>query len=1053
MAIPGGVKRSKPRSSPKPKKVVKAKPRVVKVAPEATRPVTPTQRKEIDRRAGRENYTYRLKKEYDAENEAEKKHGGGALNLGVVKAPSLHEIGKELKGQGYYAAITHKAGEAISKHVPTKVLKNLTKDVVDFPSQAVPSLYVPGKEVVTGHPKKAVKIVVKGITETVKHPTEHPLNTVLIARGGVSTLGRGAGAAMRSGALGKGAKGIASTERAPLKLTGKVEQQQRYSKDVIDKGVQKLGEKSKTVVKVRQKRALNRRVDREIGANEGVRRTVRERTREEVESVKPKHHDAVPLVNEGVLKHPTTVKRDLQAELQRLREAKPTEPVDRRANADNIKRVEKLLNDQKFIADPTSAFGAARAYARAQKPVTVKRVHYGDLEPKQVQRRVILPHAVREMGLKYDEGGTRIFDRAATLKAVARRERKTGQKVKVKIPKEEFTSPRFVSRSGQTVSDRAILEDFKAKGGDPKNLSYVPESASFKGARNFYVNTSRRGSPERAVFKGKNTKGAQYERDFDVLVEQAVKAAGKVSSHEGVDRLISNFGHSKPGGKMFTGKEAERERLNLEAETGEQWTPMRVLRGQSKEAGERIKAGLTPGEMPRLFSEHVGEKDGNVVLFPEKVAKRIRDHESVAKNPMAKDFAAVNQRFRHVVLPTSPRWFTGNITEMVLRTAVEDPTYLKSVVTGRHLESAVKELGGQAAVERLRAAGGAGHFGSQSKLDIHRVPETEIAKAVHALRRAPGPKQVVDAWDLYKRAVFGANSRAESLIYYAGLGKEAAREVQSFTGSWHKTLDLGGPAYRDVAKGLLDSNNVERYARAIDSMRGRYSNLSPKMRAYTTTITPFVPWYMNALWFVGTLPIRHPIKTAVLAGINADQKKALEKAGLTHFGEGAVPGFLQGSIPTKKGLLRASQYSPFGAFSDPAETAAGSILPQASFAENLAGLNYKHQQLRDSEGHPIEQFPERIPIALNTLAESFTPFLRHVRQVREQGGSSRDTSTAISPKVKAGTRVSTGEGLKRTFNPFYISGKKVVKTNGEFSDLYKTLTPVVKEDFSDLYRK
>ena len=57
MAIPGGVKRGKPRSSPK--KIIKVpkpevsvqapKPRVVKVAPEATRPVTPQQRKAIER--------------------------------------------------------------------------------------------------------------------------------------------------------------------------------------------------------------------------------------------------------------------------------------------------------------------------------------------------------------------------------------------------------------------------------------------------------------------------------------------------------------------------------------------------------------------------------------------------------------------------------------------------------------------------------------------------------------------------------------------------------------------------------------------------------------------------------------------------------------------------------------------------------------------------------------------------------------------------------------------------------------------------------------------
>jgi hypothetical protein len=597
---------------------------------------------------------------------------------------------------------------------------------------------------------------------------------------------------------------------------------------------------------------------------------------------------------------------DLQAELGRLQAAKPKDAYEKRQNAENVGKVQALLNDKQFLANPQPVFTAARTYARSQKPVTMQRVHYGDLAPGQASRRPLLPFAVRDMGLKFDEEAN------------------------------AFRDPK-----GAAVPDSTILKAFKAKGGDPKNLAYVPEARSFKGARNFYINTSKRPFREAQTFKGKNTEGALYSRDYETLIEQAVKARGKVSAHEGVDRLVNEFGHVKPGGKYFNGAEAVKESQNLEAATGERWVAMRVLRGQSKEAAARIKQNLAPAEFPRMFTDVVSEADGNVVLFPERVARRIMAHENASKNVIARDFQAINQRFRHVVLPTSPRWFVGNVTEMLLRTAIEDPTFIKAAYTGRNLENVVKEIGGQKAVDRLRAAGGTGHFGAQEQFDIHRTPEAQIPRALHALRKAPGPKQAVDAWDLYKKLVFGANGRAEALIYYAGLGKEASREVHTFTGAWHKTLDLGGPAYRDVAKGLQNTPAIERYAKAIDDMRGKYTNLSPRFRALTITITPFAPWYVNALHFVFyTLPVKHPIKTGLLAATVQGQQDKLNGLGLSHFphnGVDPVPGFLQGSVPTKKGLLRVNQYFPFGAFADPADTGASLLTPQFSFAENLKG--------------------------------------------------------------------------------------------------------------------
>lgn len=950
----------------------------------------------------------------------------------LEKAGKLHvtyQGGDPLSGLNrVFSLASAEAGKGLKKVGAPKIVRNAAKEVIDSPAQAVPATAM-----AITHPKMVVRQIKQTVTHPVKSFEEQPVTTLLLARGALAGAGRAAGATLRVAPKGTAIHKLGSTERVPLKLESGGHLPQRYSKDVTVKAVQKAGEKSKRVVKARAKRAEHRQLDRVIGTNEGVRRVNRDRAIVTTQKAAPKHgKDAVALVNEGVIKSSKTVKADLEAELARLHKERGRlkQPAEQQANAANIASVTKLLADEKFLARPHDTITSARSFARTQKQkATPALIHYGDLTKEQALTRPLLPHAVREMGLRYDEGGQQIFDRQASLKAVARHNRKTGAKVKAKIPTQETTQARFVTPSGKTVAPSEIIKDFKAKGGDPRNLAYVPERLSFKGSRNFYEPTSSRPSPDKKVFKGKNTKAGLYERDYDVLVQQASKAAGRVSRHEGIDRLINQYGKSKPGGGYFKWDEAQKEILNQRA-VGKDYVPLQILRGQSAEAAGRIKEGLNPDEMPQMFRP-AEQGDGKIVLLPAAVAKRIAEHENIGTRvPLVRGFQAVNQRFRHAVLPTSPRWAVGNLAEMLGRMAIEDPTLFKSVMTGRHVENVLRQHGGQKAVDILRSAAGTGHIGAQAKWDIYRAPEHAIVKAVHAVRKTHGPKEVVDAWDLYKRAVFGANTRAEDLIYYAGLGKEASRQVHEVTGAWHKTLNLGGKAYEDVAKGLLDSPNVERYARAIDDMRGRYSNLSPKGRSLTLTLTPFAPWYVNALHFVFvTLPVHHPIKTALLGQTVESQRKKLEKLGITHFeidGVKPTPAYLLGRV----GNTPAAQFTPFGAFTDVGGNAANLVLPQASgVIKNLGGQDFAGRQLKDAKGKPIEEGdPRTIGIALNTLAESFVPFLRHARTIREKGGSHAATSTVLSPKnTKYGPGKSTGEGLKRAFNPFYGAKRQPVK--------------------------
>jgi hypothetical protein len=325
------------------------------------------------------------------------------------------------------------------------------------------------------------------------------------------------------------------------------------------------------------------------------------------------------------------------------------------------------------------------------------------------------------------------------------------------------------------------------------------------------------------------------------------------------------------------------------------------------------------------------------------------------------------------------------------------------------------------AARELMARTGGGHFGMQARLDIYRPPKHEVTRAIHALRRSPGPKQVVDLWDIYKNAVFHGNNKIERLGAYAAIGKEAQRDVQAATGAWHKALSLGGKAYDDAAHGLVGTEKQIQYAKAVDDLRGRYSKFSPAAREFITSYTPFAPWYANALYFVFvTLPVKHPIKTGALASSFQAVRADLEAQGLSHFlpEDQRLPGFLQGSVKKGDGRLNLQRYVPFGAFSDPLGTAGDMVLPQVSSTIlNLGGVNWQLRKLRNQQGEE-PMMDERALIALNTLAESFTPFLRHTRQIREKGGSPQDTSTVLRPRTREGTSTSYGAGARRAFDPF-----------------------------------
>jgi hypothetical protein len=131
----------------------------------------------------------------------------------------------------------------------SKEAKAAGRDIVDTPANAVPSLYVPAREVAKGHPGKAASMLAQPFIDTAKHPlkslAEHPVNTVLIARGGEGALGHGIGKALRtapSEALRKAGSVERRTAEIPNARTN-IQEGRTYSKDAIVMAGQKLRDK------------------------------------------------------------------------------------------------------------------------------------------------------------------------------------------------------------------------------------------------------------------------------------------------------------------------------------------------------------------------------------------------------------------------------------------------------------------------------------------------------------------------------------------------------------------------------------------------------------------------------------------------------------------------------------------------------------------------------------------------------------------------------------------------------------------------------------------
>lgn len=927
-------------------------------------------------------------------------------------------------------------------------------DLVNLPKNAVLGMYALGDagvsaaggdwskagQLVEGFKQGALYNLLTGdFVEAERAISANPLYSALEVSGAGSAVGRTLGAGARVGgraATLAGAEGnvlarAGSTVREPLRLgdTGQVVQR-RYSPDLIRKGFQvaadrrreQRGEDPNVATGSRLTRELQRAADETAAQAEGMRRPGRaraQRAARRLEKRTPRRfRDLVQGAVEGEYRSPATFEKDLRAKYDRLQKAweqdrRSMPPDAKRHNREQREVISMLLGDRKKLEQARARiFPVADEYRVYADEVEAELLRTGALDPEQARAAKLRTFAVAHMGARFSK--------------------RDG----------------LVDGEGNKVTTKQI-ERHIAKDPEARMPAFVSHRPGVGGTSAHFVNWlgGRKSTEGKGPRTGEAARTGGQDPSFRALEDSLVRGQGIADAARNFDRYVADLGVKHPQGRMFTWEEAidYNENRRFDADGNEipgvvEMVPVRVVPASyDPQRAEAIIEGQGTAVHPdvgsitqnriaeSLRAPGAGERGAkNVVLVPKVQVDRLKEHQFSGTGEPGKVGQTITGAFRGTVLPFSTKWLTGNTVEAALRLSLNDTPLglVASRRAGRKVMKKLEEIDAQAARELdVRATGGLLYGGQRTVYGgAERFTGTRYeraAKTAAALRRVPVVKQIGDAVGTYQRAVFAFNGKLEHYAQVTALGKEARREIQSVTGSWSKAARAQKAAVEDVARGLVGTPAQVRYARAVDETLGKYNKFSPTQRRMFQTIAPFAPWYLNSVRFLlHTLPVRHPVKTALLATVERTLEQEFEEQ---H--KGVPPGSLEGAIPTGDGGFRdLARYTPFGLTADGAKAIVDPFIPQfSSVIQILNGNSWTGNKLRLQDGsRPGDG--KKIAMALYAAIESVVPAVSVARRLQEGGETAFDDSTVFSPKTKPGTagpdaEPSFGAALNRVFNP------------------------------------
>ncbi|HEY4096153.1 MAG TPA: hypothetical protein VGM33_11600, partial [Baekduia sp.] len=323
-----------------------------------------------------------------------------------------------------------------------KVTTNAIKDMINLPAEAIPSLYGLAAQATEGRVDaaggrhasardatlKAGEMLAQPYIDVAQHPiksfVDHPVNTALLFSGAEGAVGRTLGRAGRAlpGDLGA----AASTARASRTVPGTaLEQTRAWSPDVIRKGGQvaverarqgranRLGRKAAASAGDRAEalqakahrargtqmpdRDIRRRVDERLDLNETLRREDRGKATGAANRAIPRElrkgdDPTTVLVAQNIIK-PNDA--DLRAYRDELVAGHPTlSHAKLAASKVLVRHIDAKL---KSGVDWARVQHAAAGYRTATAAGQAKLGDAGILDPAQIERRALMPYAVRHM--------------------------------------------------------------------------------------------------------------------------------------------------------------------------------------------------------------------------------------------------------------------------------------------------------------------------------------------------------------------------------------------------------------------------------------------------------------------------------------------------------------------------------------------------------------------------------------------------------------------------------------------------------------------------------
>lgn len=552
-------------------------------------------------------------------------------------------------------------------------------------------------------------------------------------------------------------------------------------------------------------------------------------------------------------------------------------------------------------------------------------------------------------------------------------------------------------RNGGTVATRVLhpneIEqhlrnnpEFSKHGIGPDQLAYVTHAPGSKDSA-FNVRFMRRGgSPPqistrhrsgRAVLEGTATHGRE------AMLSGPVRLQGVIDGIRSYQRSISEAAVRDKRGRVVTApnfKRATQLRDNLMLDKNGHplpgAVPLRIVRlnpmggreGQLASLLDKIDAeGFAVDDaghqshpvMDSIQQALKGEGDGPYALIPDEYGAQLESHANVYLSSSAA-WRSVTNLFRHTVLPFSPSWLQGNVTESALRTLVAGAGP-RSYLTFRAVTRALAESD-PAALEELLNRLGTGHLGSVDRIAVRATaaqfadsPFLPVAKAWERARERPVPKTIGNALGAYTHWMLSTvNGQMEAQFKYAMAGKMIRQNFMDGAGP-----KLSAKAVQQAMEGLRHTPEQVELARWVTRAYGQYEAFSPAMRRIVVNYTPFAAWSLNAVKFVTqVLPRDHPALTALIAA-NDNATRQWRKDHGQDAGSSTTPPFLLGSIPaphwyakltgTPVGApVRVGRYTPFGFFNQPFANTGDAILPQlsgvlaASRGETFTGAKLRH---------------------------------------------------------------------------------------------------------------